>query len=206
LIVLVAAVWAVYWSLNAAQWSFVNLWLTPGQQGQRLFDQGHYAEAAERFQDSQRRAAAFYLDGQFKSAAASYGRSDTAESVFNRGNALVMQGKYDEAIKSYDWALQLKPGWQRAVDNRIIAQARKKMLEPPEDDYGGTGGKLEADEIVFDDRAKKSGGGSEEVIQESSQTSDEELRAIWLRQVRTKPADFLRAKFAYQYSRENSDQ
>ncbi len=28
--------------------------------------------------------------------------------------------------------------------------------------------------------------------------SDEELRAIWLRQVQTKPADFLAAKFAYQ--------
>jgi Ca-activated chloride channel family protein len=28
--------------------------------------------------------------------------------------------------------------------------------------------------------------------------SDEELRAVWLRQVQTKPADFLAAKFAYQ--------
>jgi Ca-activated chloride channel family protein len=28
--------------------------------------------------------------------------------------------------------------------------------------------------------------------------SDEEMRSIWLRQVTTKPADFLRAKFAYQ--------
>jgi Ca-activated chloride channel family protein len=28
--------------------------------------------------------------------------------------------------------------------------------------------------------------------------SDEELRGLWLRRVQTKPADFLRAKFAYQ--------
>ena len=28
--------------------------------------------------------------------------------------------------------------------------------------------------------------------------SDEELRALWLRRVQTKPADFLRAKFAFQ--------
>ena len=30
--------------------------------------------------------------------------------------------------------------------------------------------------------------------------SDEELREVWLRQVQTKPADFLRAKFAYQHA------
>jgi Ca-activated chloride channel family protein len=28
--------------------------------------------------------------------------------------------------------------------------------------------------------------------------SDEELRGLWLRRVQTKPADFLRAKFAFQ--------
>ena len=28
--------------------------------------------------------------------------------------------------------------------------------------------------------------------------SDDQLRALWLRRVQTKPADFLRAKFAYQ--------
>jgi Ca-activated chloride channel family protein len=36
------------------------------------------------------------------------------------------------------------------------------------------------------------------VTEEAAAKSDEELRAIWLRQVQTKPADFLAAKFAYQ--------
>jgi Ca-activated chloride channel family protein len=29
---------------------------------------------------------------------------------------------------------------------------------------------------------------------------DQALREIWLRQVQTRPADFLRSKFAYQYA------
>jgi Ca-activated chloride channel family protein len=36
--------------------------------------------------------------------------------------------------------------------------------------------------------------------------SDDELKALWLRRVETKPADFLRAKFAYQLGRQDAGQ
>jgi Ca-activated chloride channel family protein len=57
------------------------------------------------------------------------------------------------------------------------------------------------DEIVFDDRPKQSGDSKEVEVVTGGQMSDEELQALWLRRVQTKPADFLRAKFAYQLSR-----
>ena len=34
------------WALSVADWSFSNLWLTPDQQAQRLFDEKKYGEAA----------------------------------------------------------------------------------------------------------------------------------------------------------------
>jgi len=34
--------------------------------------------------------------------------------------------------------------------------------------------------------------------------NDDEMRAVWLRKVQTKPADFLRAKFSYQHQRDNA--
>ncbi len=193
---------ALYWSLITANWSLVGLWLTPDQQGQRLLDRGKYAEAAESFIDPGRRGVALYRDGQFEAAAAAFGQEGTAEAAFNRGNALVLMGKYDNAILSYDKALQVQPEWAEAETNRRIAVARRDMLKPPDGDQGGIGGDmLGADEIVFDDRPKKTDGGRDEVVEDSGQVSDQELRAMWLRRVQTRPADFLRAKFAYQYGR-----
>jgi Ca-activated chloride channel family protein len=83
------------------------------------------------------------------------------------------------------------------VENRDLALARKSRLAPPDDDYGGTGGQLEADEIVLSDRPKNSGN-TETDEGEASVLSDQEIRAMWLRRVETRPADFLRLKFAYQ--------
>ena len=54
---------------------------------------------------------------------------------------------------------------------------------------------LEADEIVFSDKKSPPSPGSEEETEGGQELSEEELRSIWLRQVQTKPADFLRNRF-----------
>ena len=201
-VAVVLVILSIVWSFARADGSFANLWRTPDQQAQRLFNQGQYAEAAKRFADPMRQGMAAYRAGDFKAAAAAFARHDTSEAVFNRGNALVMAGQYAEAIESYDRALQLRPDWTAAQVNRSIAVARRDRLTPPDDDAGGTGGQLEADEIVFDNRAKNASQTQEVDMGEGDKLSDEELRALWLRRVQTKPADFLRAKFSYQLSQQ----
>ena len=76
---------------------------------------------------------------------------------------------------------------------------------PPESDEGGTGGMLGADEIVLDGSGRVANSGAEEVVEGESGLSDAELRAVWLRRVRNDPADFLRARFAWQLQREESE-
>ena len=206
IVVTVLVVLPILWAFTVADWTFANLWLTPDQQAQRLFNQGQYAEAAKRFSDPMRQGVAHYRGGDFKQAAAAFARRDASEAVFNRANALVMSGKYDDAITSYDRALELRPDWTAAHGNRSIAVVRRDRIAPPQDDAGGTGGKLAADEIVFDDRAKRTSQTQEVDAGQGDKLkltlSDEELRALWLRRVQTKPADFLRAKFGYQLSRQ----
>jgi Ca-activated chloride channel family protein len=182
---------------------FIDWWLTPDQQGQRLSARGDFGAAAERFRDPMRRGVALFRAGDFEAAAAVFGRISTAEAAFNRGNSLVMSGKYEEAISSYDRALQLRRGWSEAEENRRIARIRLERRQPPDDDADGTGGKLGADEIVFDERGAK--GSSEQVIEGEQGPSDQELRAIWLRRVQTRPADFLRSRFAYQLARQGEE-
>jgi Ca-activated chloride channel family protein len=183
---------------NLAGW-----WLTPDQQGQRLFEQGRFREAAEQFEDPAWRAAAYYRAGEFEKAAGMFGRLRSPEAAFNRGNALVLLGNYDEAIASYQRALELRSGWPEAWDNLDIAIARKQKLAPPESDAEGTGGMLEADEIVFDDSGRVDRAGTETETGGGETMSDAEMRAVWLRRVQNDPADFLRARFAWQRYRQS---
>lgn len=97
--------------------------------------------------------------------------------------------------------LQLDPHLKPAQDNMAIAIARRDKLQPSEDDAGGTGGKLEADEIVFDDRAKNSSEVEEIEAGAGERLADQSLQELWLRRVQTSPGDFLRAKFSYQSAR-----
>jgi Ca-activated chloride channel family protein len=92
--------------------------------------------------------------------------------------------------------LQQYPEWRDARENRDLAQQRLQALTPEGGDI--TGGKVQPDEIVVGQKGKK---GGQPVDTPSQQLSDAELRSLWLRRVQTKPADFLRAKFAYQLSR-----
>lgn len=179
------------WCILVAQCSI----FTPDQIGYRLFKNNRFDEAAPRFADSMWKAAAYFKAGDFKEAASVYGGFDTAEAAFNHGNSLVMLGRYEEAIGRYDRALVLNPGWPEAANNKGIAVARAEMIKREGGDM--TGGKMGADEIVFD-KGKSSSSNDDEVVAENERMSDAEMRAVWLKNVQTRPADFLRSKFAYQ--------
>lgn len=187
-----------------AEWA--DWWLTADQQGARLFERERYIEAAEAFEDSGRKGVAFYRGGDFESAASVFGRMTSPEAAYNRGNALLMLGRYDESINSYLAALEARPDWREARENLAIARARKERLAPAEDDYGGTGGQLEADEIVFDDTGRVDEAGSEAVTDGGEAMSEDEMRAVWLRRVQNDPAEFLRTRFAYQLYRSGQEQ
>ena len=145
------------------------------------------------------------MAGDFESAASVLGRSASAEANYNRGNALIMLGQYETAIEAYQNALSKRPGWQQAEQNLQIAILRKEALAPPEDDYGGTGGQLEADEIVFDDSGRVNKSSSEGVVDAADQQMGEDaMRAMWLRKVETRPADFLAVRFNYQLAKKES--
>ena len=184
-----------------------GLWFTADQQGQRLFDQGKYEQAAAKFTSPERIGTALFLAGDFETAASVLGRSASADAHYNRGNAYIMLGDYDVAISAYQSALSRRPDWPEAEQNLQIAKLRKQALAPPEDDFGGTGGMLEADEIVFDDSGRVNQSSSEQVIDAADQQLDEDaMRAMWLRKVETRPAEFLSARFNYQLATRDQSQ
>jgi len=180
--------------IGGLSWS--HLWFTPDQQGQRLLDRREFQAAAETFRDPVRQGVAWFRAGEFEKAERSFARVATPEAEFNRGNCLVMQGKYEAAIERYDRALDLRPEMKDAQVNREIAAARAKKVER----HGGEMGDqlLGADEVTFD-KASNAEGQETETTGEQP-LSDAQMQAMWLRRVQTKPAEFLKSKFAYQFA------
>ena len=174
--------------------SWAGLWWTPDQQGMRLFARGDFVAAADAFHDPQWRGVAFYRAGEFEKAARAFALSSTPEAGFNQGNAWLMNGKYKAAIDIYDRVLAQRPDWTEARENRDLAAARKKMTDTIGGDLGDQ--KLGADKIVFDKSHKNEGQQTD--LSGDKSASSEQMQALWLRRVQTRPADFLKAKFAWQ--------
>ncbi|MCV5977679.1 hypothetical protein OFO29_35630, partial [Escherichia coli] len=82
------------------QWWW-DLWLTPDQQGQRLFNQQAYLEAAKHFVDPLRKGTAYYYASEFELAHSAFleMQNDPSEEVrdyglYNAASALARQREY----------------------------------------------------------------------------------------------------------------
>jgi len=177
-----------------------DLWLSPDQRGRLLLRENRPADAAAAFRDPFWRGVALYRSGDFKGAAQAFATPQTPESFFNRGDAQVLLGQYDDAVKSFDRALGLRPDWPEARRNRDIALARAALRKTEGGEMDQTDSK--PDEIVYDKNRK---GGEETPAEPGQQMSDQAVQALWLKRVQTRPADFLRARFAWQLSERNEN-
>lgn len=186
--------------LAAGSFCRPHFWLTANQRGDQLFREGKFADAAQMYNDPLRIGVAQYRDGKFKEAAQTFLRVPGADGAFNRANAFVMSGKYDDAITSYGKALDLRPGWKEAEENKALAIARRdKMKVDDKTREQEAADAYEPDKITFD-KKKNDSKKSPPDPNASDQLSDTELQATWLRRVQTTPGDFLKTKFAYQVS------
>lgn len=187
------------WIVPIAAVSWLGLWLTPDQRGQRLFEREQFEAAADAFVDPLWRGTAWYRAGEFEKAAQEFARVNSPVAHFNAANCWLLLGKYDAAINAYDLALTKRTDWLEAMENRELAVARRDRLS----NEGGEAGdqRIGADKIVFDKR--KSSGGEQTVVAGEQAASDASVQALWLRRVQTDPADFLKAKFAYQQALSN---
>lgn len=101
--------------LAPAQAQDGTLWRRADQQAHTRMQQGERA----------------YRKGDFAEASQAFGGVPSADGAYNFGNALAKQGRYEEAIKAYDRALQQKPGMEDAIANRDAVK-RAMQRKPPQ--------------------------------------------------------------------------
>jgi len=107
-----------------------NLWSSPDQKAMKAFNSGDNEKAAANFTRPEWKASALYRNGDFEAAAKTLESTNSGDGYYNRGNALARLGKFDEAIKAYDKALDLNESNDDASYNREqVKQALKKQQQ-----------------------------------------------------------------------------
>jgi Ca-activated chloride channel homolog len=177
----------------AAEFRWMDLFLTADQQGRFYFEQGDYEEAAQRFADPLWKGLSNYRSGNYSAAIDQFALEGSADADFYLGNCYAQLGDYPAAVASYDDALTARTDFPQAVANRELVAA---LIPPPPADEPSQQGDphFKPDEVKFDDQGKK---GKEGEVERTVFT-DEQMAEIWMRNIQTSPADFLRRKFAIQ--------
>ncbi len=188
-----AAAFLYVWSPTpAAAFSFLDLWLTPNQQGRYWFDRGDYERAAATFEDPFWQGVACYRSGDLECATVAWSPLKSPEAIYDLGNVWARLGDYESAAAAFERALVVRPGWSDAEAN--LALMRKKLAQPDDDDDDVPPPTFDADDVRFDNKENRGSRGEVEM----QGLSDEQIGELWLRGLKSDPADFLRLKFAFQ--------
>ena len=174
-----------------------DMFWTPDQQGQRLYAAHRYVEAAAAFADPEWRAAALLRAGQYAEAAALLAPIQTATAQYDRGTALARGRDYPGAAAAFEAALALDPGDAAAAHNLDVTRRIIAYLTEARQDEDEEEGAEPPDDTVVDLTGDQ---GRPARIDAESQLS-EDAAEDWMRGVETKPADFLKSRFAVEAAR-----
>ncbi|CAE6954982.1 hypothetical protein ACOMICROBIO_LMKGKHOH_03412 [Vibrio sp. B1FIG11] len=201
---------------KASQWWW-DLWLTPNQQGQRLFNKNEYLEAAKHFTDPLRKGTAYYYAGEYKLAHTAFleMQNDPSDAVkdyglYNAASALARQREYLAARNLLQTLAdkdtlsdQLRPDVEHNL--KVIGGIVEEINRTSESQAGTTDGPEESFELG--DNPQTADGANEETAAElmlkeklnaNEILGSQELADKWLKRVEADPKYFLRAKFQIQ--------
>ena len=202
-LVLVALAWIV-----ADPKAFVNLWLTPDQQGRLWFQLEDYERASRTFEDPRWRGFSLYAGQDFATAESYFSQYQDAESLLACANALAHQRNYAAAKQAYEELASRYPDHPAPAVNLKVIEAI----------IGATKGMAESKGSETGKRSSKSGEGSESSEGDEQQRTreleqysadqllqDPGLTEMWLRQIQRDPSEFLVTKFYLQLEQSEGD-
>jgi Ca-activated chloride channel family protein len=192
--------------IAAAPQAFLNLWLTPDQQGRLWFRLGNYERASRSFENPRWKGFSLYAGQDFATAESYFSQYQDAESLLARANALAHQMNYKGAKVAYEEMASRYPDHPASAVNIPVIQALIEAEKKMSDSQGKES----------DDRDGKPGTGSSDGKEGQSSTKLEQYSAdqllqdpglteMWLRQIQRDPSEFLITKFYLQLEKEEED-
>ena len=117
-----------------------DLWRTQNQQGQDLVAKDEYEQAAAAFKDPAWKGYSYYQSQDYEQAQQFFQdnlaqQPNDPQSHYNLGNAQAQLQQFDQAIASYEKALQLDPSMEDAKANlELIKQLQEQQQQQQESD------------------------------------------------------------------------
>lgn len=175
---------------NAQAGVLVDAFMSPDQQGRWYFEQERYPAAAAHFTDPYWKGLAAFKAAEFDLALANFAKLNSPEAYFYLGNSHARLHHYPQALSAYAQALRLRPEFPQAQFNQSLVSELQRQFEAdqqvaPEDD---------PDQEQFDDQGKPGDKGEKVMLNGPKAVSAE----LWLRNLNTSPAGFLKQKFRLQ--------
>ncbi|MEM6576404.1 MAG: tetratricopeptide repeat protein, partial [Pseudomonadota bacterium] len=196
---------------------------TPDQQASDALSAGEHESAAALAVDPMLRGEALYRDQQYEAAAAAFGQVNGPDGHYNRGNALAMQERYQDAIDAYDQALAMNPEMDDALHNKSVLEELLKEQEQQQQQQENSDSQDQSDgeseqqseqpseqegTEESEQQAQSEESESEEQQEQTAPMAAEELDAEekqsleqWLRRIPDDPGGLLRRKFLLEYQR-----
>lgn len=104
----------------AFEWN--DLWVNENQKAMRALNNDEADIASELFQDDEWKAAAKYRSGDYAATEALLDELQDERSIYNKGNSLAKQGRYEDAIAAYDQVLENNPEHGDAKFNKELVE------------------------------------------------------------------------------------
>ncbi len=159
--------------VNAGWWE--DIWQRKDQQAYRALADEDAEKAAALAIDPVLSGEAWFRSGEYRNSLDAWERVESADALYNRGNALAHLGEYDAAIKAYDEALAMEPGMTDALHNRAVVEKMKEEQEKQQKEQQGDQGESGDGEQSMDQQEGDSPQESEsEEGQDSEQSEQQE--------------------------------
>ncbi|MFY2507170.1 vWA domain-containing protein [Vibrio pectenicida] len=199
---------------KVSQWWW-DLWLTPNQQGQRLFNQNEYLEAAKHFTDPLRKGTAYYYAAEYKFAHSTFLGMQNAPSkarrelgLYNAASALARQREYlaaRDVLQSLADNDTLDRHLREDVEhNLIVIKGIVTEINQTSESQAGT--ENDASKELGDNPQTAEGADEKtsaelminETLSADEILADESIANKWIKGVEADPKYFLQAKFQIQ--------
>lgn len=155
----------------AVEWQ--DLWQTPDQKGQALFESDPET-AARTFHDPAWAGSAAYRSGNYQQALEHWSTlPESPENLYNLGNAQAMNGQLQDAEASYQKALQQQPDFPQAQENlERVRQALKQQEQQQNQQDSQSGDSDQQDQQQGQQQDQNQQGQSQQGDDQNSQSAD----------------------------------
>lgn len=195
--ILVLVVAALIW-IVAFPSAFLNLWLTPDQQGRLWFQMGDYEKASRSFEDPRWKGFSLYAGEEFDTAGQYFSQYQDAESLLARANALAHSGGFYSALDAYQELAKRHPDHPAPEVNIPIMLALIEASDGQVETRQERSGKKPGEGSESSDGDGEAGEGEREQYSAGQLLQDPGLTEMWLRQIQRDPSEFLSTKFYLQ--------